>query len=705
MKFHILALCFLLCEIINTHHLFAQRAWRKIGDLQEVRFLFGALPISTQQILVMGGYTDRITSQCELIDIEERLITAAPPMNVARAESVFLLTRDSNIVAISGLTSMDGGVTPLCELYDRTRRTWTVIGRLLAGRRQHAACFLNDEEILITGGRDENIVTLRTAEIFNIRTGQSRSIADYRVPINFGYASISSQNKPIVLGGRTGGANSPRSPVVYEYNASQNSWASVSSIQEGVAAPGFVRLYDKRVMIAGGTRNEDPSNFSNLAFLEAYPNFQVMSPLSVERHWCTMAQWNADTVMVLGGFDNNDQTMPTTEWISLTSSRTSPAPTMTAGHSQFVTLGMPLFNAQGLQTKARIVAISGRSNNAFATPTVEMLEADVPLPPPPFPTIANTFTETNDCTTFRLTLRTTTGTIRNIELGTSANVALQVLTPLPAPAVELVVRLANPFAPAMLSSLRITDSLARMQFVSVSAAFPQRRSTTLRVLSPPLERLFGDSATTLTCATLLIRNDARADALFPLAYFQRNIQFSAPLSQFPLRIPASSEAALRVCYAPSVQGFQRDTITFFQDCSILQIPLVAWGSAPVFEGITRCAAPVRLRGMLPSSGEQAVIVADAPFPQPASDAVLLSFQAVSISPIMDKPRITLYNSLGIQQGIFTADEWQEAGRENETYRYTGLVSLRVNTLPTGLYRANILSTNGAFASVAILVVR
>ncbi len=700
------------CSFFNTESLFAQLSWRKIGDLQQSRYLFGALPISERQILVMGGYADRITAQCELIDIEERRITAAPPMNVARAESVFLLTRDSNIVAVSGLTSMDGGVTPLCERYDRTRRTWTVLGRLLTGRRQHAACFLNDDEILVVGGRNENIVTLRSAEIFNIRTGQSRTIADFPVLMNFGYASISSQNKPIILAGRTGGANSPRSPEVYEYNASQNSWISVSSIQEGVAAPGFVRLYDKRVMVAGGTRNESPPNFSNRAFLEAYPTFQAMSPLSVERHWCAIAQWNADTVMVLGGYDINDRTMPSTEWISLPSARTSAAPAMMAGHSQFVALGMPLFNAQGQQTKARIVAISGRSDNAFATPMVEILEADVPPPLPPFPLITTELAETNDCTVFRLTVRASSlsgaaAIIKNIDLGTSANVRLEIRTALPATSVEVFVRLLSPFALPSLTSLRITDEFNRTALIPVRTPFPVRMNTTLRITSD-LARLFGDSVQTFTCASVRLRNTSSSEVVIPRLGLDRNIEFSAPSAQFPLRIPAGGEAALTVCYAPSALGQQRDTITIVQECTVLRIPLVARGAGQIFQGISNCNTTIRLQTVLPAASANNGVITQAPtaqlpFPQPTDDCVSIPFDMLTAAAdAVPPPSIALYNASGLCVGRFDAEEWHFDTEKAGIKRFAGIVRVNVRALPNGLYRLVLTNLEGLHTTVPIV---
>lgn len=706
-----LTILYCLCTIFaiflcSTDWAQAQRTWQKIGNLQQERRLFGALAVSDRHIMVMGGYTTsaQITASCEIIDVESRRIITAPRMNAPRAESIFLLTRDSNIVAISGVTSGDN-VTPLCELYNRSTMTWSVIGRLITGRRQHVACFLSAEEILVVGGRDGNITTLNSAEIFNIRTGQSRVVANYPFAINYGQSEISSQNKPLVFAGRSGGSNSLRSPNVYEYDILNNRWLLVSSIRSGVAAPALVKLYDARLVIAGGTRDDDPSNYSNMSYLEGYPSFQIAAQMSVERHWLSMAQWNADTVMVLGGFTNSGIVMASTEWIDLKNSRAYSAPSMTEPRCNFTAIGLPQFNTLKQQTKARIVAISGaKINGGSLTPTVEILEETIQQIIP-FPSITSVLTETDDCTVFRLRLQASSGAIRAIELGTSANVTLQTLTLLPAGNVEVLVRLINPFAPPSLTSLRITNDALQTEIVPVSVVLPQRRSTTLSVISAT-EHLFGDSVVTFTCVTLRLRNNASAEVVFPAAYLGRNIEFSAPPAQFPLRIPAGSESAIRLCYAPSAIGLQRDTLTLTENCAVLRVPLAARGAGEMSIGISRCAAPLSLHTIRASSGET-VIVADAPFPQPSDGVVHIPVYLATEAPSpAEAPTATLYNGLGTVVGKYSIAEWsvlEKADISSAKTLYSGTVHCSTECLTAGCYRMILRGSDGAMASVALVV--
>lgn len=601
-----------------------QLVWKEFGKLRNARHYFGAIVFSPKQALVMGGYTNSmgaltgdITNSCELIDLSRRTIVDAAPMNVARAESVFLLTADSNIVAISGF-SLDNHTTPVCEMYDHIMQRWKVLGSLNIGRRQHLACFISRDEILVVGGRDNSVGTIASSEIFNIRTGKSRFVQDYPYPINLGVAGISSRNKPLFFGGRSGGANSFRTVNIHEYDITNNRWTVATSIIEGVHGPQLIKLCSGQLLLSGGAKQEDVLINSGIASIEGYPQFTQLANMQ-PRIWHSMAQWNADSAVVLGGIANNRNTLQSAEWLNAKSGHSSLAPTLLERHRYFSALSMPQFDIFGRQTLATILAISGlRDDNSTNTLTVEILEETIQQIIP-FPSIASVLTETDDCTVFRLRLQASLGSIRAIELGTSANVTIQTLTPLPAGNVEVLVRLINPFAPPSLTSLRITNDALQTEIVPVSVVFPQRRSTTLSVINAT-EHLFGDSVVTFTCVTLRLRNNASAEVVFPAAYLGRNIEFSAPPAQFPLRIPAGSESAIRLCYAPSAIGLQRDTLTLTENCAVLRVPLAARGAGEMFIGTSRCAAPLSLHTIRASSGET-VIVADAPFPQPSDGVV------------------------------------------------------------------------------------
>lgn len=1021
--------------------------WKIFGNLNTPRHYHSALAISDKEILVMGGHSLATaplsgvpTRDCEIIDIERGMILPAMPMTTARAEFSALYTLDSNIVVLGGVTSSNGAVTSSCEIYNRTTRQWRTVGNLIEVRRQHTACFINANEILVVGGRNSSLTTLSSAEIFNVQTGQSRQIANYPYPVNVAVSEVAKNGDILVFAGRNGGANGNRSPQVYRYNISLDQWTIVSSLPETLIIPQIIKLHEGNIIISGGSVQETPAIASKGIYIENNSSFRLHSTMAIGRAWHGIAIWNNDTLVCGGGYSDNLVFSNSADWIDIPRNRSNPAPKLNLPRIFYPMVSLPVRNINGRIISGRVIAISGMNTSNTNTPTVEILEetntsspisidtlacqdnlvstfagngraaafdgigtnasfadpkdiatdvvgniyvadkhcirkitpagivttfagdpnssgfingsginarfnnitgigldksgnifvtdfgneavrkitpigvvttvaggngkgyrdgpaamasfygvydvatdgagnlyvadfynnairkisngivstfnvgsinngpaniimdaagtlyvggyasyriykitqdgkasilagsgvsgtqngtgtsasfgqvvglaldaganlyvADyyprslirkitptgvvttlagtgspgytdgigtqaafnepvgiavdkqgnlfisdqanyriraiktclttssnaIVTPISIFPTIASSLTETTDCNTFRLVLNitSTTGTINAIELGTAANVSIQVLTPLPARSVEIGVRIVNAFAPQTLSSLRITDSLGRTQLVSVLAAFPQRQMTTLRVLTPLGARLFGDSTVTPTCATVRLRNDARMDAVFPFAYFGRNVEFSAPPSQFPLRIPALGEADMRVCYAPSAEGIQRDTVFFGSDCAVLRVPLQARGAANVAEGVSRCQVPIRLRAVLPQSGEQVRIVASVPYPQPASDAVAVDFWLAENEVLPNSITATLFNSLGVEVGRGSVEAWQQENDTSGREGVSGRVRWQVASLPTGLYQVVLLGTHGERASTPVMIVR
>ncbi|MES2767073.1 MAG: kelch repeat-containing protein, partial [Bacteroidota bacterium] len=184
--------------------------WKHFGNLLKARHYNNALYLGNNEILVSGGYinskgtfivnwsdahlTGPPTRSCEIISLKDKTTRLTDSMSFARAEFPMLMTKDSNVVAISGINKegATGELTPTVELYDRTTKRWEVIGNLIVPRRQHAAVFINDEEIIITGGRNQDVSAISAAEIFNVTTGKSRLIAKFPAAYSGMIAQIAS---------------------------------------------------------------------------------------------------------------------------------------------------------------------------------------------------------------------------------------------------------------------------------------------------------------------------------------------------------------------------------------------------------------------------------------------------------------------------------------------------------------------------------
>jgi Galactose oxidase, central domain len=162
-----------LSGLFSLHSQASTPTWKRFGALQQARHSFAVHPIAAGRAIIVGGYVNASsgvysgtpTASCEILNADDRTITAAPVMSDARAEFASVQMPDGSIVVVSG--NSRGGLTASVEVYSPATNAWRKVGNLLIARRQHTACFVNNDEILVVGGRLANLNTIAAAEIFN----------------------------------------------------------------------------------------------------------------------------------------------------------------------------------------------------------------------------------------------------------------------------------------------------------------------------------------------------------------------------------------------------------------------------------------------------------------------------------------------------------------------------------------------------------
>ncbi len=382
------SLLFLFCLL----PLFAQRTptWQRFGALQQARHSFVAHKITAEQAIIVGGYVNSSgvyngtpTERCEILDAEKRTITEGPAMNDARAEFPSVIMPDGTLVVVSG--NGRAGVVSSVEIFSAQTNTWTRSGDLIIARRQHAACAINNDEILVVGGRLNNLNTIAAAEIFNIRTGQSRRIAEFPSPINSGVATLSANGRPIVFGGRSGGGTSSRTTALYEYNERNNQWNIVGTLGAAVQSVQILRSADGTLFASGGTTREAsvPLGGTKSVSVESPTGFRHISSMQADRVWHSMVQWSKDSLVTIGGLDNNNAPTKTADWINISNNQSSVASAMTEAHSHGAAISLPVVGAKGNVVKPRVFMISGFTSGLRETSSVEVLEIDTVAVMPP----------------------------------------------------------------------------------------------------------------------------------------------------------------------------------------------------------------------------------------------------------------------------------------------------------------------------------
>lgn len=167
-------------------------------------------------------------------------------MNVARAEFTALLTKDSNVIVLGGVRGYvhtsggSGTLTAMVERYDRLHNQWYFVGNLRVARRQHTAIWLNEWQILVVGGRHEDLSTMAAAEVFDVTTGQSQLVNAYPYSMTDLVSAQTSTGHVVVWGGCTGGPNSFRTNEIFEFTGS--GWSLFQRLPEVSKSPSVLSV-------------------------------------------------------------------------------------------------------------------------------------------------------------------------------------------------------------------------------------------------------------------------------------------------------------------------------------------------------------------------------------------------------------------------------------------------------------------------------
>ena len=658
---------YFLFIFITSNVLFAQLAWKEFGFMQYPRELHCAVAISDHEVLVIGGYntiTDEDLATCEIIDIINDTILPGPSMNTPRAYFVTLVTKDTNIIVISGCTRSMNILTPTVELYDKKLKNWKLIGNLKIPRWQHNAEFLNDHEILIVGGRHGNTDVMDDVEIFDINTGLSRLVNPYLFPTSDGVSGYTSNNKLLFFGGRDGGVNSNRTKYIYRYDKINDWWIIDDSLNSKVQIPYMMKLWDKKLLLVGGSHWESPTDFSKEIYLEKNGDFSLAGMMMVERIRFAMSEFNSDTVIIIGGLTNSGSNTNKCDWFIPKINGVTVAPSLNYSRHNFCSVSLP-------GNEHNVILAIGGLVNGTSTKSIEILEQDIPSDPPKLTQ------SSSDCSNYYFTVTDVNG-IDKVELtGTSNfNVKISVNETLPSTVVHVKVSLIDPNQNGVFNVTCYCYTTNKT--IDVSGVI-NRNPSVLKVLAPldSGKIIVGKTPSgTLKCIKVLILNTGSQDFVLDYARLDTNIEFSIPQAQLPLIIPPGDTAELELCYLPSSLEEQFDTLSLGDLCDTLRIPVKAIGDTVFYTGKSNCGIPIKGKTLIPGNS----ILVGNPYPNPGSEIVSINvtenFESSVKCYLYDYKAEFIKNSEAIEK-----DKWQTGSVEFIEKEY----SICLTDVSTGMY--------------------
>lgn len=327
------SISWILLTFVASDSLSAQYRWMEFVRLLQGRAQHSSEVIGASKVLVAGGFVVQdadsmsytITASCEIIDIVGRSVAQASPMNVPRAEFPLLMDSDSNLIAIGGVTSdafAGGGGnrnTAYVEKYDRRSGRWLRIGELNVARRQHAAVFLNPKEILVVGGRLDDLGPTPASEIFDVETGTSRFTFEYPQSVNCPKLARLRNGRVVGFSGRESGPGSRRFSSTFMFDPTTDTWKKWRDMYAPVAWCSVIRLWDGSVLCSGGSTWESGEITKPVSFIarDSGAGFITMGKLMRPRSQHATAQIDERTCVTVGGWDEVWNGMRTSEIIDL----------------------------------------------------------------------------------------------------------------------------------------------------------------------------------------------------------------------------------------------------------------------------------------------------------------------------------------------------------------------------------------------------
>jgi N-acetylneuraminic acid mutarotase/tetratricopeptide (TPR) repeat protein len=288
--------------------------WTAAPSMRERRAAPTATRLADGRVLVTGGYDKegdaffrgQKLSSAEVYDPARNTWTAAAPMSGARSFHTATLLKTGHVLVL-------GGPAATAELYDPAANAWTPTGALPSpvGLR-HAATFLHDGKVLVTGGSLDG-AGLTQAAIYDPATNAWSSADAMARPRSRHTATLLGNGMVLVVGGYTNEVN-PQFPARSSaelYDPVRNQWSPAAPLLAARSSHTATRLDNGKVLVTGGMGNSNPSRPPYQSLTEIYDpasnTWSSAGGMNVVRTFFTATLLDGGRVLVAGGLSGNDR--------------------------------------------------------------------------------------------------------------------------------------------------------------------------------------------------------------------------------------------------------------------------------------------------------------------------------------------------------------------------------------------------------------
>lgn len=656
---------FLICLIlilVAYEVSISQLKWEIFGYSKQPRTWNYSLPISDSTFIIIGGCdlaNSKIFNSTEIVNINTGSINIGPSMKNPRIWFNAHLTSDSNIVVIGGLTKFDNIMTKEIELFDRKNMSWKVIGEMLLPRAQFASTFINSDEIIIIGGREPSYATIADCEIFNIKTGKSRAIMSFPMTFSTGSVVVNSSGDILAYGGREGGINGNRTNKVYRYDTLKNNWIIHDYLTDPIQNITVLKLIDGRVINVAGCLKEFPLINSNVVELEDQGYFNHICNINYQRQWHSLTQLNNDSIIVVGGYDDNQESILDCEIIDIKNKTVKSGPKLNYYHDagSMVTL----WNEKG---EKKTFVVGGKNQNlSQSTQVIEILEYNCYL--------SNVSINSDNIDSICYGYPIQISADRNYKFYKWSNGSTSK---------SITIDKEGTYG------LEVVDSLGCKGFAK-KTIYSYIDNKIFDIIDPPKDNiLLFDSShyPILYIKTIRIKNKTSIIRTLNDIRLHQNISFSIPQSQFPIIFQPYETKDILISYSPRIIGHEYDTLLITDTCTYIKVYLEGQSVKNYFWGDSRCNVPIELSTLSLNKIYKL-------FPNPAKDYIYIYF--LSNNPLNDRIPITILDFFGNSKIFNYTIESYSYDLPTKEVVYLNKIKIDINDLNQGTYFVKMILNN------------
>lgn len=205
-------------------------------------------------------------------------------------------------VLIAGGVNNDGQTMALAELYNPATGTFSFTGSLKHDRKFHTATLLQNGQVLIVGGENNDGQPMALCELYNTATGTFAFTGSLHQARSLQTAVLLQNGKVLVAGGFIQSKETGVTALAEVYDPTTGTWSSTGSLPFAIARATGTLLQNGQVLVAAGQNNSSPVNIAQL-YNPATGTFSFTQSLLNARIMATATLLQNGEVLITGGQD------------------------------------------------------------------------------------------------------------------------------------------------------------------------------------------------------------------------------------------------------------------------------------------------------------------------------------------------------------------------------------------------------------------